>query len=74
MSTDVGVLEAPHPYHISLNFQDSVDANLQEVIDKWHGRAHVLQIDHISAGAFDVFIAFAVVDTTASASCDCRCC
>jgi hypothetical protein len=74
MSTDAGVKEAPYPYHISLNFQDSVDEILQEVIDKWHGRAHVLQIDHISPGAFDAFKAFAVVDTTASASCGCRCC
>jgi hypothetical protein len=50
MSTDAGVKEAPHPYHISLNFQDAVDEDLQEVIDKWHGRAHVLKIDHLSSG------------------------
>ena len=74
MSTDEGLQEAPYPYHISLNFQDAFDEDLQEVFDKWHGRSHVLKIDHMSPGAFAAFEAFAVADTTASASCGCRCC
>jgi hypothetical protein len=55
MSTDEGLLEAPYPYHISLNFQDAPDEDLKEVFDKWDGRAHVLKIDHVSQGAFAGF-------------------
>ena len=55
MSTDEGLQEAPYPCHISLNFQDALDEDLQEVFDKWHGRSHVLKIDHMSPGAFAAF-------------------
>ena len=55
MSTDEGLQEAPYPYHISLNLQDALDEDLQEVFDKWHGRSHVLKIDHMSPGAFAAF-------------------
>ena len=74
MSTDEGLQEAPYPYHISLNFQDALDEDLQEVFDKWHGRSHVLKIDHMSPGAVAAFQTFDVADTTASTSCGCRCC
>ena len=74
MSTDEGLQEAPYPYHISLNFQDALDEDLQEVFDKWHGRSHVLKIDHMSPGAFAAFQTLAVADTTVFTSCDCRCC
>ena len=55
MSTDEGLQEAPYTYHISLNFQDALDEDLKEVFDKWHGRSHVLKIDHMSPGAFAAF-------------------
>ena len=55
MSTDEGLQEAPYPYHISLNFHDAPDKDLQEVFDKWDGRAHVLKIGHVSQGAFAPF-------------------
>ncbi len=50
MSTDAGVKEAPHSYHISLNFQEVIDEDLASVVGKWHRRRHVLKITHVSPG------------------------
>jgi hypothetical protein len=66
LSTDAGVREAPHPYHISLNFQENFDEDLASVVGKWHGRRHVLNIDYISPGR--IHAAFAVADVAAADS------
>ncbi len=64
MSTDAGVREAPHSYHISLNFQEFIDEDLASVVVKWHGRRHVLKINYITPGLFHA--AFAVAYLAAS--------
>ena len=66
LSTDAGVREAPHPYHISLNFQTHFDEDLASVVGKWHGRRHCLNIDYISTGR--IHDAFAVADVAAADS------
>ena len=62
----MGVKEAPHPYHISLNFQTHFDEDLASVVGKWHGRRHCLNIDYISTGR--IHDAFAVADVAAADS------
>jgi hypothetical protein len=53
MSTDLGLKEAPFPYHISLNFFSSeIEPDLDEIKKKWDGRRHLVNVDWMSKSAY----------------------
>lgn len=53
LSNDVGLAEAPFPYHISLcrRWEVQDEATLDRIRTCWHGRVHRLMIERVSPRA-----------------------
>jgi hypothetical protein len=74
MSTDLGLEEAPFPYHISLNFYTSeIEADLDVIKSKWDGRMHWVNIDWVSKSARAAASASASAAACAAAAFRCFC-